>query len=300
MRNLIYEYQDIFSVSNDKIGAAKVTKFDIDASKTPPVAVPLRRIPIHQRDVIDKLLEKYMKLDLIEPFDSPYRAAIVLVKKKNIAESEDCSDQYRLCTDYRILNKSIINTAWPPPSIDDCLEATNGSDTFTALDFNSGYHQIPCTTRAKEALAFSPGYGYQQFTWKVMPPGIKSASGTFQRSMCKTFEGHEYCILPPFYDDVIAKGRGFKNHLSNLRIVFEDVRKSGLTLNLLKCSFCKNEIKYLGHIIGGGKIQVDPERVKAITSFPEPKNATSQTVYWNDTILSQLHASTQYSFSSFI
>ena len=45
-------------------------------------------------------------------------------------------------------------------------------------------------------LAFSPGYGYPQFTWTVMPPGVKNASGWFHRAMGKTFVGHERRILP--------------------------------------------------------------------------------------------------------
>ena len=166
-RELLHEFKDIFSVSNDKIGKSVAVEFDIDTSKTSPVAIPLRRIPMHQREIVDKLLTKYEELDLIERFDSPFRAAIVLVKKKNVANSNNCSDQYRLATDYRMLNRSIVNTA--SPSIDECLEATNNADMFSALDFNSGYHQIPCTERAKEALAFSPGYGYPQYTWKTMP-----------------------------------------------------------------------------------------------------------------------------------
>ena len=125
------------------------------------------------------------------------RRFALLVKKKNISNSEDISDQYRICTDYRRLNQEIVNTAWPSPSIDDCLEATKGTSLFSSLDFNSGYNQIPCTQRAKEALAFSPGYGFSQYTWTVMPPGVKNASGTFQKTMCKTFKGSEKCILPP-------------------------------------------------------------------------------------------------------
>ena len=57
----------------------------------------------------------------------------------------------------------------------------------SSIDFNSGYHQIPCSVRAKEALAFSPGFGFPQYTWKVMPQGITTESHCFQRTMKMTF-----------------------------------------------------------------------------------------------------------------
>ena len=269
-KTLFNKYEDIFSVSNDKSGRVINSEFDIDTTNIKPVAVPLRRIPVHRREIVEGLLEKYKNLGWIEECDSPFRAATVLVEKKNIAKSDDVSDQYRLATDYRILNKAVVNTAWPSPSIEDCLEATKGSTLFSCIDFNSGFHQLPCTKRAKEALAFSPGYGFSQFTWCVMPEGVKSASGTFQKTMCKTFKGHENCLLPPFYDDVTVKGKHFSDHLSNLETVFNDIRKAGLTLNLLKCFFFLKEINYLGHIVGDGVIKIDPSRVESIRTLPVP------------------------------
>ena len=170
-RNLLSQYRDIFSVSNDKVGCTDVTEFDIDTSIVPPVSVPLRRVPIHQHDIVKQIIEKYEQLGLVEPIDSPFRAATVLVKKKNISGSTDITDQYRLCTDYRALNETLPSSGWPAPSLNECLDAANGSNYFSSIDFNSGYHQIPCTSRAKEALAFSPGYGFKQLIWSVMPQG---------------------------------------------------------------------------------------------------------------------------------
>ena len=131
---------------------------------------------------------------------------------------------YRLCTDYRSLNNHIVSSGWPSPSLDECLDAIGDANMFSSIDFNMGYFQIPCTERAKKALAFSPGYGFKQLTWTVMPQGIKTASGYFQQAMSRTFNGHENYILPPFYDDITIKSHGFKEHLRNTRVILGDVR----------------------------------------------------------------------------
>ena len=117
------------------------------------------------------------------------------------------------------------------------MDAAVGSVYLRLLDFNSGYHQIPCTPGAKQALAFSPGFGFSQYTWNVMSQGIKPAVNCFQRTMEKTFTGLGNCILPPFYDDIMVKGTNFKTHVYNLRSVLQRINTCGYTLNALKCHF---------------------------------------------------------------
>ena len=138
-----------------------------------------------------------------------------------------------------------------------------------------GYHQIPCSEKAKQALAFSPGYGFSQMTWKTMPEGVKTAASYFQRGMCTIFKDRESCVLPPFFDDIVIKGKGFKSHLKNARLILQDIKKAGFTLNALKCAFFQKSIPYLGHIISENKIQIDPKRIEAITNLPPPTNQKS-------------------------
>ena len=214
-------------------------------------------------------------LGLIEPIDSSFRAPTVLVRKKNIGNGASLTDQYRLCVDFRFLNDKLLDSGWPTFSIDHCLDAAVGSIFLSSIDFNSGYHQIPCTLETKKALAFSPGFGFPQYTWNVMLQGIKPAANCFQRIMERTFKDLEECILPPFYDDIMVKGTDFETHLLNLEKVFTRIRECGYTLNALKCQFFRTSIKYLGYIIDNGRISLDPERIEAIRNFPVPLNVKS-------------------------
>ena len=127
----------------------------------------------------------------------------------------------------------------------------------------------------KHCLAFSPGYGFKQLTWSVMPQGIKPASGSFQRTMSKTFNGNEHRILPPFYDDIIIKGNTFSEHIDNVQVILQAVKDAGFTLNVLKCSFFQKKINYLGHVIENGIISIDASRTDTIVSFPPPTNVKS-------------------------
>ena len=274
-RKFLEGYSDLFTVSSTNIGQTNVQQFEIDDNNLRPVTVPLRRVPIHHKEIVEQLIARYEQLNLLEPIDSPFRASTVLVAKKNPSNSPDVTDQYCLCTDYRALNKHIPSSGWPAPSIDECLDSLGNADMFSSLDFNNGYFQLPSTEHAKQCLVFSPGYGFRQYTWKVMPQGLKTASGCFQQAMLKTFSGHESCILPPFYDDVTIKSRGFKEHLSNAKVILDDVRAAKFTLNALKCSFFQKQIKYLGHIISEHSVEIDPDRIKAIINLQPPTDTKS-------------------------
>ena len=275
LKDLLTKFQNVFSVFNDKIGRANNAEFHINTNNVRPISTPLRRVPLHKESIVKELLKRYEELGIIETIDSPFRASTVLVEKKNVGNSAQLTDKYRLCVDFRSLNDEIDDSGWPTPSIEHCLDAAAGSFYLSSLDFNSGYHQIPCTPEAKEALAFSPGFGFSQYTWNVMPQGIKPAANNFQRTMEKTFRGLEQCILPPFYDDVTVKGNDFDTHFHNLESSLKRVQDCGYTLNALKCKFFQTKIKYLGHIIENGTISVDPDRIDIICNFPEPKDVKS-------------------------
>lgn len=147
--------------------------------------------------------------------------------------------------------------------------------SVSSINFNSGYHQIPCADRVKPIIAFSPGYGFGQWTWIVMPQGIKPASSLFQRTMEQTFSDLSDCILPPFYDDVFIKGSDFIQHISNVRRVLTRIQQSDLTLNALKCKFFQTTLPYLGHIIDKGQIRLDLARIQCMTDFPVPSSSKS-------------------------
>ncbi|UYV71985.1 K02A2.6-like [Cordylochernes scorpioides] len=63
----------------------------------------------------------------------------------------------------------------------------------------------------------------------------------------------------------------FKDHIELMKKIFDKLKENNIKLKLKKCSFAKQKIRYLGHIIGHNKIKPDPEKIKAINEFPQPK-----------------------------
>jgi hypothetical protein len=79
------------------------------------------------------------------------------------------------------------------------------------------------------------------------------------------------CILLEVYiDDLVIKLAEFDGHMSDLRIVFERMRKYNLKMNPLKCAFGVSTGRFLGFIVLEGGIEIDPKKVESIERLAEP------------------------------
>jgi hypothetical protein len=65
--------------------------------------------------------------------------------------------------------------------------------------------------------------------------------------------------------------------------VLETLKKNQLIANLQKCEFGKTSLIYLGHMIGGGELRVDPEKIATITQWPIPTNVTEVRSFMGET-----------------
>src|ERR1700688_1485532 len=72
-------------------------------------------------------------------------------------------------------------------------------------------------------------------------------------------------------NDIVVYSKTLHEHLQHLELVFKRLRQHKLYAKLEKCHFMQRQIKFLGHLISADGIQVNPEKVKAITDWPTPK-----------------------------
>ena len=87
---------------------------------------------------------------------------------------------------------------------------------------------------------------------------------------------HEYLdkFIQIFIDDVLIYSRTTKDHDKHLRLVLQCLREHKLYGKLSKCSFYQSRIQYLGHVISGEGIAMDPAKFEAIMEWPVPTNVT--------------------------
>ncbi|XP_057803083.1 uncharacterized protein LOC131018370 [Salvia miltiorrhiza] len=138
------------------------------------------------------------------------------------------------------------------------------------MDGSSGYNQICRSPEDEELTAFRTPKGI--YCYKVMPFGLKNAGATYQRAMQKIFDDILHKNIECYVDEVVVKSRRRSDHLQDLRMVFERLRKYQLKMNPLKCAFGVKSGKFLGFIVRHQGIEIEQAKIDAILKMPEPRN----------------------------
>nr|KYP56180.1 Retrovirus-related Pol polyprotein from transposon opus [Cajanus cajan]KYP56181.1 Retrovirus-related Pol polyprotein from transposon opus [Cajanus cajan] len=75
-----------------------------------------------------------------------------------------------------------------------------------------------------------------------------------------------------YFDDILVYSKTLDEHLGHLRQVLIILRVNHLYANLEKCTFCQEQVNFLGFIVGKEGVQVDSEKIRAIQEWPTPKS----------------------------
>ncbi|GKC50171.1 putative mitochondrial protein [Tanacetum coccineum] len=213
----------------------------------PPINIRPYRHPPMQKDVIELMVKELLEVRTIRNSHSSFSSPI---KKKD--------GTWRMCVDYKQLNKYIIKDKFPILVIEELLDELSGAKVFLKLDLRSGYHHI----RMKEAdihkTAFRTHEGHYEFM--VMPFGLTNAPSIFQSLMNDVFRPYLRKFVLLLFDDILIYNNNEEDHWKHLHIV-----------------------EYLGHIISGERVSTDPSKIQAMehkeaqTAFLTLKEAMTQT-----------------------
>lgn len=206
-----------------------------------------------------------LKQGIIRPSNSPWSSPVVLVRKHDGSP--------RFCVDYRRLNAITTKDVYPLPRIDDSIHSLGQAKIFSTLDLTSSYWQIELDDDAKPRSAFICRGGLYEFI--RMPFGLTNAPATMQRLMDSVLAGLKWQVCLVYLDDIIVFSPSFEQHLADLRTVLTRLRNASLTANLKKCKFASDRISFLGYVITPNGLHTDPEKIRAVSDFPEPTDVAS-------------------------
>jgi len=260
--SLFVKFAEVFSKDSSDVGLTSVAVHRINTGDSLPIKQhPYRTNPV-KRALIEKHVDQLLKKGHIVPSFSDWSSPVVLAPKKNEPDG-------RFCVDYRKLNSVTKIDAYPIPRIDETLDALGGACCyFSILDATSGYHQIPVHKDDVQKTCFTTAVG--NFEYSVMPFGLCNAPSTFQRAMAQVLTGLQFKCCLVYIDDVIVYSKSFAEHTQHLQAVLERFRQANIKLKPTKCQICKDEVKYLGHVISKDGVHVDKSSTDAVRKMKVP------------------------------
>ncbi|GKA76496.1 putative reverse transcriptase domain-containing protein [Tanacetum coccineum] len=194
---IVRDFPEVFPEDLPGLPPARPVEFQIDLipGAAPVARAPYRLAPSEMKELSEQLQELSDK-GFIRPSSSPWGAPVLFVKKKD--------GSFRMCIDYRELNKLTVKNRYPLPRIDDLFDQLQGSSIYSKIDLRSGYHQLRVREQDIPKTAFRTRYGHYEF--QVMPFGLTNAPAT-------------------------------KEHDEHLKTILELLKKEKLYAKFSKCEF---------------------------------------------------------------
>nr|GEV20184.1 putative reverse transcriptase domain-containing protein [Tanacetum cinerariifolium] len=193
---------------------------------TPVAREPYRLAPSEMQELSDQLQELADR-GFIRPSTSPWGALVLFVKKKNRS--------FRMCIDYRELNKLTVKNCYPLSRIDDLFDQLQGSSIYSKINLGSSYHQLRVRDEDIPKNALKMRYGNYEF--QVMPFGLTNAPAIFMDLMNRVCKPYLDKFVIVFIDDILIYSRNKEEHANNLRIILELLKKEKLYAKFSKCDF---------------------------------------------------------------
>ncbi|GJX34942.1 putative reverse transcriptase domain-containing protein [Tanacetum coccineum] len=258
---LIHNFPKVFPDDLPGLPPPRQVEFRIELvpCAAPVARAPYRLAPSELKELSDQLKELLEK-GFIRPSSSPWGAPVLFVKKKD--------GSFRMCIDYRELNKLTVKNRYPLPRIDDLFDQLQGSSIYSKIDLRSGYHQLRIREEDIPITAFRTRYGHYEF--QVMPFGLTNAPAVFMDLMNRVCKPYLDKFVIVFIDDILIYSKNKEEHEEHLKIILELLKKEQLYAKFSKCDFWLESVQFLGHVINNKGVHVDPAKVEAIRNWSAP------------------------------
>ncbi|GJV25494.1 putative reverse transcriptase domain-containing protein [Tanacetum coccineum] len=218
---IVQDFPEVFPEDLPGLPPTRQVEFQIDLvpGAAPVARAPYRLAPSEMKELSEQLKELSDK-GFIRPSSSPWGAPVLFVKKKD--------GSFRMCIDYRELNKLTVKNRYPLPRIDDLFDQLQGSSVYSKIDLRSGYHQLRVREEDIPKTAFRTRYGHYEF--QVMPFGLTNAPAVFMDLMNRVCKPYLDRFVIVFIDDILIYSKNKEEHEEHLKQILELLKKEEIGL----------------------------------------------------------------------
>ncbi|GKB19800.1 putative reverse transcriptase domain-containing protein [Tanacetum coccineum] len=234
------------------------------------IGAPYRLAPSEMKDLSEQLKELSDK-GFIRPSSSPWGAPVLFIKKKD--------GSFRMCIDYRELNKLTVKNHYPLPRIDDLFDQLQGSSVYSKIDLRSGNHQLRVQGEDIPKTTFRTRYGHYEF--QVMSFGWTNTPAIFMDLINRVCKPYLDKFVIVFIDDILIYSKNNQEHEEHLKLILKLLKKEEFALILALPKGSKDFIAYCDASKKGlGAVLMQRERqiLNAQIEARKPENIKNEDV----------------------
>ncbi|GJR64977.1 putative reverse transcriptase domain-containing protein [Tanacetum coccineum] len=244
---IVRDFPEVFPEDLPGLPPTRQVEFQIDLIPgVAPVARAPYRLALSEMKELSEQLKELSDKGFIRPNSSLWGALVLFVKKKD--------GSFRMCIDYRELNKLMVKNHYPLPRIDDLFDQLQGSSVYSKIDLRSGYHQLRVREEDILKTAFRTRYGHYEF--QVMPFGLTNALVVFMDLMNRVCKPYLDKFMIVFIDDIMIYSKNKQEHEEHRKLILELLKKEEFAPILALpegsedfIAYCDASIKDLGVVL---------------------------------------------------
>ena len=259
-----HEFLDVF----DRSKANKLPphrsydhKIELNGDATPPQSRAYRMSPYKLQKVKEYLNENLSK-GFITPSQAPYSSPVLFALKAN--------GDLRFCVDYRKLNAITKRNRYPLPLIEEVIGKLVGCKHLTRLDIIAAFNKLRMHPDSEDLTTFITALG--SYKYHVLPFGLTNGPSSFQQYINDVLWDYLNDFCQAYLDDILIYSKTRSEHRRHVAKVLTRLREAGLQVDIKKCEFDVQETAFLGVMVSGQGLRMDPRKVEAVVNWKTPSN----------------------------
>jgi hypothetical protein len=261
---VLERHQDAFIKDGELAPPTPVMQYHVNVDpKVTPVARPPYQVSHSQEESYDEEIDKWLNLRVIEEANSPWAAPISMVTR---VMPDTNTVKKRLVCDFRAQNSVTLRDNFPPPNMERVLNSLHGAEYISVLDVSNAYLCVEIHPDSRDFFGLVTTRGTYRCVRMMF--GAKNSGAMYCRLMQKVMGGQKHCQW--YIDDLVVHTPTFEEHLVVLGEVLTRLAESRLLLKAEKAVLLKREVRFLGYLVSGDGIKVDPLKVKTVLEYPIP------------------------------
>ena len=267
---IILDYRQVYATTKFDVGKTKV-KLNLPIKKDAIFKKQrIRKVPIHLRERIQKLLDLLKKYDIIAPVNkeqlstgNTFTNPVIILRK---------GESLKIVLDAQYLNSMIDESKcnWPIEPVDVALTRINRT-IFTTAYLNSAYNQIPLDEESMRYTHFT--IGNEQYCFKRLFYGISIEPAAFASILTHfLYPLIRKGTVITYVDDIFIQTNSYEQMYETLIEYHKVLLKENLKAVPDKTYFMLKKVKFLGHIIEDKKVKPLTSRIDGFQKLETPKS----------------------------